>query len=206
MKSEGNKKILIFTQYFRKVYVIYVMTEQELAIRCARGDDEARKELYMTYSSRLLSLCRRYADNAAEAEDMMQDAFIKIFSVIGRFVWTRPGSLYSWMARVALNQAFDSARKRRRLAGGMMDIEVLPDVPSDEPDYDEAAAVPFDELQKMIAALPEGCQTIFKLYCIDGLSHKEIASLLDIKEKSSSSGLARARALLARAIRKYLDI
>jgi RNA polymerase sigma-70 factor (ECF subfamily) len=181
------------------------MTEQELAIRCARGDDEARKELYMTYSSRLLSLCRRYADNAAEAEDMMQDAFIKIFSVIGRFVWTRPGSLYSWMARVALNQAFDSARKRRRLAGGMMDIEVLPDVPSDEPDYDEAAAVPFDELQKMIAALPEGCQTIFKLYCIDGLSHKEIASLLDIKEKSSSSGLARARATLARAIRKYLE-
>ncbi|MBR3030337.1 MAG: RNA polymerase sigma factor [Bacteroidales bacterium] len=181
------------------------MTEQELASRCARGDDAARKELYMTYSPRLLSLCRRYADNDAEAEDMMQDAFIKIFSVIGRFVWTRPGSLYSWMARVALNQAFDSARKRRRLAREMMDIEVLPDVQSDEPDYDETAAVPFDELQKMIAALPEGCQTIFKLYCIDGLSHKEIASLLDIKEKSSSSGLARARASLARAIRKYLN-
>lgn len=181
------------------------MTEQELASRCARGDDAARKKLYMTYSPRLLSLCRRYADNAAEAEDMMQDAFIKIFSVIGRFVWTRPGSLYSWMARVTLNQAFDSARKRRRLAREMMDIEVLPDVQSDEPDYDEAAAVPIDELQKMISALPEGCQTIFKLYCIDGLSHKEIASLLDIKEKSSSSGLARARALLARAIRKYLD-
>ena len=181
------------------------MTEQELAVRCARSDDAARKELYMTYSSRLLSLCRRYADNAAEAEDMMQDAFIKIFHVIDRFVWTRPGSLYSWMARVTLNQAFDSARKRRRLAREMMDIEVLPDVPSDEPDYDEAAAVPFDELQKMIAALPEGCQTIFKLYCIDGLSHKEIASLLDIKEKSSSSGLARARASLARAIRKYLN-
>lgn len=181
------------------------MTEQELASRCARGDDEARRELYMTYNARLFALCRRYADNAAEAEDMMQDAFIKIFSVIGRFAWTRPGSLYSWMARVTLNQAFDSARKRRRLAREMMDIEVLPDVQSDEPDYDEAAAVPIDELQKMIAALPEGCQTIFKLYCIDGLSHKEIASLLDIKEKSSSSGLARARALLARAIRKYLD-
>ncbi|MBO7371145.1 MAG: RNA polymerase subunit sigma-70, partial [Bacteroidales bacterium] len=71
------------------------MTEQELANRCARSDDAARKELYMTYSSRIRSLCRRYADNAAEAEDMMQDAFIKIFHVIDRFVWTRPGSLYA---------------------------------------------------------------------------------------------------------------
>ena len=96
------------------------MEEQELARRCARGDNAARRELYETYGSRLLALCRRYACDASEAEDLMQDAFVKIFRVIGRFRWTRPGSLYSWMARVALNQAFDSARKRKRslTAGG----------------------------------------------------------------------------------------
>ena len=82
------------------------MDERELAIRCARGDNTARRELYETYGSRLLALCRRYARDAAEAEDLMQDAFVKIFRVIGRFRWTRPGSLYSWMARVALNLAF----------------------------------------------------------------------------------------------------
>ena len=78
------------------------MMEQELATRCAHGDNEARRELYEQYSSRILSVCRRYASGPAEAEDLMQDAFVKIFRVIGRFRWNGPGSLYSWMSRVAL--------------------------------------------------------------------------------------------------------
>jgi len=180
------------------------MTEQELASRCAKGDDEARQELYMTYGPRMLALCRRYAESAEEAEDLMQDAFIKIFRVIGRFIWTRPGSLYSWMARVALNQAFDSSKKRRRLVKEIMDVEALADVAGSEPEYEEAAAIPMEVLQDMIAALPEGYRTVFKLYCIDELSHKEIASLLGINEKSSSASLARARASLVRTIRQYL--
>ncbi len=180
------------------------MDERELAIRCARGDDAARRELYETYGARLLALCRRYAADSTEAEDLMQDAFVKIFRVIGRFRWTRPGSLYSWMARVALNLAFDSAKRRRRLAREMVDLETLPEVAKEEPDYGEAASVPLDVLQGMIAALPEGYRTVFNLYCIDELSHKEIAALLGIKEKSSSGNLARARASLARSIRDYL--
>lgn len=180
------------------------MDEQELARRCARGDNAARRELYETYGSRLLALCRRYARDAAEAEDLMQDAFVKIFRVIGRFRWARPGSLYSWMARVALNLAFDSAKKRRRLTAQLLDVEELAgDIP-DEPGYEETLSVPAEVLQEMIAALPEGYRTVFTLYCIDELSHKEIAALLGIREKSSSANLARARASLARAIRQYL--
>lgn len=179
------------------------MDEQELALQCARGDNAARRELYETYGSRLLALCRRYARDAAEAEDLMQDAFVKIFRVIGRFRWTRPGSLYSWMARVALNLAFDSAKKRRRLAQELMDVETLGGEVSDEPDYEETLSVPAEVLQEMIAALPEGYRTVFTLYCIDELSHKEIADLLGIKETSSSANLARARAKLAASIREY---
>ena len=181
------------------------MTEQELASRCARGDGEARKELYLTYSPRILSLCRRYAENGAEAEDMMHDAFIKIFRVIGSFRWTRPGSLYSWMAPVALNQAFDSARMRRSLSRELMDVETLANESVEEPQYEETAAIPFERLQEMIEDLPKGCRTVFKLYCIDNLSHKEIATLLGIKEKSSSSILAKARTALARTIKKYYE-
>ena len=181
------------------------MDEQELALRCARGDNAARRELYETYGSRLLALCRRYADRTAEAEDMMQDAFIKIFRVIGRFHWTRPGSLYSWMARVTLNLAFDSAKRRRRLAQELVDVEVLAGEAADEPGYEQTLAVPAEVLQAMIAALPEGYRTVFRLYCIDELSHKEIAALLGIKEKSSSASLSRARAQLAAAIRQYLN-
>ena len=181
------------------------MNEQELAIRCARGDGAARRELYETYGARLLSLCRRYASDTAEAEDLMQDAFVKIFRVIGRFRWTRPGSLYSWMARVALNLAFDSAKKRRRLARELVDVEALAETVEEDPGYEETMSVPAEVLQGMIAALPEGYRTVFTLYCIEELSHKEIAALLGIKEKSCSANLARARAALAAAIRTYLD-
>lgn len=181
------------------------MDEQDLARRCARGDNAARRELYETYGSRLLALCRRYARDAAEAEDLMQDVFVKIFRVIGRFRWTRPGSLYSWMARVALNLAFDSAKKRRRLARELVNVEALAETVEDDPGYEETMSVPAEVLQGMIAALPEGYRTVFTLYCIEELSHKEIAALLGIKEKSCSANLARARAALATAIRAYLN-
>ncbi len=180
------------------------MDERELAKRCARGDNEARRELYEMYGARLLALCHRYAGNIAEAEDMMQDAFVKIFRVIGRFQWTHPGSLYSWMARVALNLAFDSAKKRRRLATQLVDVDTLAGEIPDEPGYGETLRVPPDVLKDMIAALPEGYRTVFELYCIEGLSHKEIAALLGIKEKSSSASLARARGILAHAIQQFL--
>lgn len=180
------------------------MDEQELASRCHRGDNAARRELYETYSSRLLSLCRRYAVDAGDAEDLMQDSFVKIFRVIGRFRWTRPGSLYSWMARVALNLAFDSVRKRKRIARDLVDVDTLKGEVADEPDYEQTASVPAEVIHRMIAELPDGYRTVFELYCFEELSHKEIADLLGIKEKSSSASLARARGILARSIKQYL--
>ena len=179
------------------------MEEQELALRCARGDNAARRELYIQYGSRILALCRRYVSDPADAEDLKQDAFVKIFRVIGRFHWTRPGSLYAWMSRVTINMAFDSYGKRRRLAKQLVDVEEMENVIPDESAYEEAASVPPEVLAAMIDALPEGYRTVFKLYCIDGLSHKDISALLGIKEKSSSASLARARALLSDAIREY---
>lgn len=179
------------------------MEEQELALRCARKDRAAQRELYEEYRSRILALCRRYAENPADAEDLMQDAFIKIFKVIGNFKWTRPGSLYSWMSRVSINLAFDTAKRRRRLAGQLVNVENLTDDIPEDPAYDETASVPSEVLNKMIESLPEGYRTVFRLYCIDGLSHREIGELLGIKEKSSSASLSRARVMLAEAIRQY---
>ena len=180
-----------------------MMEEQELALRCARGDNAARRELYVQYGSRILALCRRYVSDPADAEDLKQDAFVKIYRVIGRFRWTRPGSLYAWMSRVTINMAFDSYGKRRRLARQLVDVEEMENVIPDESTREEAASVPPEVLSAMIEALPEGYRTVFKLYCIDGHSHKDIAALLGIKEKSSSASLSRARALLSDAIREY---
>ena len=179
------------------------MGEKELALRCARKDKEAQRELYEEYRSLILALCRRYAENPADAEDMMQDAFIKIFKVIGNFNWTRPGSLYSWMSRVSINLAFDTAKRRRRLARQLVDVKNLEDEIPEDSSYEETASIPFEVLNEMIESLPEGYRTVFRLYCIDGLSHREIADLLGIKEKSSSASLSRARAMLAEAVRQY---
>ena len=173
------------------------MEEQELVLRCARKDKTAQRELYLQYRSRILALCRRYADNPADAEDLMQDAFIKIFKSIGNFKWTRPGSLYSWMSRISLNLAFDTAKLRRRLASQLVDIDNMESDISEEPAYDETASVPSDVLNEMIGSLPEGYRTVFRLYCIDGLSHREIGDLLGIKEKSSSASLSPGSAVFS---------
>ena len=179
------------------------MQEAELARLCARGDAKAREELYRTYSPRLLALCVRYAADRDSAEDLMQDAFIKIFRVIRKFRWERQGSLYSWMARVTLNLCFDSMKKRRRLAALIRDDSGLEQIAEDPPDYGETASIPVERLQAMVEELPEGYRTVFKLHCLEGLSHKEIASTLGIKENSASCSLSRARVILAKKIKEY---
>ena len=104
---------------------------------------------------------------------------------------------------MALNLAFDSAKRRRRLTRQLLDVEEVGEVIPEEPGYEEAALIPPEVLMSMIEALPEGYRTVFRLYCIDGLSHRDIAHLLGIKEKSSSANLSRARALLIADIRQY---
>ena len=181
------------------------MNEIDLARECGRGDPRAREELYTTYSPRILALCMRYASDRSEAEDLMHDAFIKIFRVIRKFKWEKKGSLYSWMSRVTLNLCFDSMKKRKRIAAQLTDAEGLERIPEEPPDYGQTASVPAERLRAMVEDLPEGYRTVFKLHCIEGLSHKEIASLLGIKENSASSNLARARAILARKVKEYRD-
>lgn len=179
-----------------------MMEEQELARGCARKDKEAREELFRRYGPRLFALCLRYSRDRDEADDLFQDAFIRIFDRIGRFRWQGEGSLFRWMTRLTLNMSFDKARRRRVYQEtdlGPYEETLL------EPDYDGTMQVPQEVLMEMIGRLPERYRTVFQLYCIDGLSHVEISDLLGIKEKSSSADLARARALLSKQIKHYLD-
>ncbi len=179
------------------------MEEQELAQRCARGDRRAREELYRRYSSRLFALCLRYSPDRPSAEDNLQDAFVKIYDKAWRFRWQGPGSLWSWMAKVALNQIFDKKRQRKLLQADV-DTSFLENLPVEEPEYNQVTTIPTEKLAGLIESLPERYRTVFQLYCVDGLPHKDIAKLLGIKEKSSSANLARARAILAKEIKKLL--
>lgn len=177
--------------------------EQKLSDGCREGIDAARKELYDRFAGRLLAVCLRYTGDRPTAEDLLHDAFLKIYGAFDRFSYRGPGSLRAWMERITINVALEWLRTRNRLGCVVLDEgRALPDVP--EPDGAEVALVPHEVLMRMVAELPDGYRTVFNLYCIEEYSHREIAQMLGINEKSSSSQLFRARMLLAQRIRAYL--
>ena len=205
----GKQLFLRAHAVLRKLYGYMSMSEERiLAKECSEGKDKAREELYRRYSARLLSLCLRYSDSRAEAEDCMHDAFVRILESIRKYKYNGEGSLYSWMARVTINHCFDSARKRRRIRASMARLEDLPEQMEPQEDGGEekrAESVPPERLRRMVEELPEAYRTVFKLYAVDGMSHKEIGKLLKIKERTSSSNYYRARQILERKVREYYE-
>ena len=103
---------------------------------------------------------------------------------------------------MTINWCFDSVKKRRRIRTSLIEDADALGLLADEGE-DDVGRVPAEQLVRMVEELPEGYRTVFKLFVIDGLSHKEIGKLLKIKEKSSASNLARARAILAAKIKEY---
>ena len=178
------------------------MEERQLAERCARGERQACGELYDCYAGRLLALGTRYTGSQETAEDILQDAFIKVFSSLGSFRYRGEGSLYAWLRRIVVNRCVDWLRERKKNV--MFSLEEARTRAEEDIGYSEVEAIPEDVLAGMIESLPDGYRTVFNLFAIDGYSHREIGKMLGIKEKSSSSQYFRARALLADRIKEYI--
>ena len=174
--------------------------DNELARLCARGDEKARHELYTRYAAYLFALCIRYVGDRELARDLMHDAMIKIFDTIGKYKPT--GSLRSWCARVTVNLVIDHLRKARKLETVSID-QTQEKIP--EPQKEDLAKIPKAELMRMVGQLPETKRVIFNLFCVEGYSHKDIAEMLNIKEKTSSSLLFKAREQLAKNVRAYIS-
>ena len=180
------------------------MDEPTLAERCRQGDNTARRMLYELYAGRLLSICKRYTGDRAAAEDLLHDTFIKASGAIGKCVYRGKGALRAWLERIAVNTSVEYLRSRARMRLSPLDERrPLPDY--DEPSGEEAVQVPVAELMRMVGELPAGYRTVFNLFCVEGFSHREIARMLGINEKSSSSQLTRAKAALAAKIKEYLE-
>ena len=178
------------------------MEEEVLAERCRQGDSQARKELYERYAGVLLAVCLRYVGDRDTAQDLLHDGFLKLFASFGKFVWKGKGSLKAWMERVMVNIALQHLRKNDVLSQSAP----LDNVPEtyEEPLPSDVDAIPMDVLMRFVGELPAGYRTVFNLFVIEGKSHKEIASLLGINEKSSASQLTRAKASLAGKIRAWM--
>lgn len=176
--------------------------EIELVEGCRAGMDSARRELYTLYSKQMLAVCYRYTGDMDAAYDVLHDGFIKIFT---HFTFRGECALGTWVTRVMVTQAIDYLRKQQRFNRLVVTEEQLPDI-ADETEVAETGSRLSEELlMKFVAELPDGCRTVFNLYVFEEKSHKEIAELLHIKEHSSTSQLHRAKSLLVKRIKEYID-
>ncbi|MBO7574438.1 MAG: sigma-70 family RNA polymerase sigma factor [Bacteroidales bacterium] len=175
-----------------------LMDEKDLVRRCRTGEPGARQEMYETYAGRVLAVCRRYFRESDRAQDLLHDTFLKAWDSLGSFHPRRTGSLGAWLSQIAAHLAVDELRRRKLLVQEDTSFAGL----TEEPPVDETRLrqVPVEELIELIAALPEGYRAVFNLFCLDGLSHREIARLLGITEKTSQTQYLKARHKLAAMI------
>jgi RNA polymerase sigma factor (sigma-70 family) len=169
----------------------------ELIAGCKANEHKAQELLYKQFASKMLGVCFRYATDRMEAEDMLQNGFIKVFKKIGDY--RNEGSFEGWIRRIMVHGAIEYYRKHHK----MMQVVDLEEASG------EIAVNPLatskleaDDLMLLIQQLPPGYRIVFNLYAIEGYSHKEIAEITGITEGASKSQLSRARGLLREQVIK----
>jgi RNA polymerase sigma-70 factor (ECF subfamily) len=178
------------------IYIIYqpvnwfIVTEFEIIEGCKNKDPRCQRALFDRFAGKMMGVCLRYASDSAEAEDMLQDAFLRIFQNIGQFKFE--GVFEGWIRRVVVNAAIRAIEKKkikyRELEENMYDVPRV-----------EATAYNHlnqEELLKLINQLPDGYRIVFNLSAIEGYSHEEIGEMLNIQPGTSRSQLVKARKML----------
>ena len=176
------------------------MDEKSLVRRYCAGDPGARQEMYENYAGRLLAVCRRYIRDPDRARDLVHDTFLRAWDALDRFRPRRNGSLGAWLGRIASRLAVDELRRQKHfslLSGSFPEEEGAPDGQEATVNTEVLRTVPVEDLIEVIASLPDGYRTVFNLFCLDGFSHREIAELLGISEKTSQTQYLKARHKLA---------
>jgi RNA polymerase sigma-70 factor (ECF subfamily) len=170
------------------------ITEDALIAGCVNGDRKMQEELYRLFSPKMFSICMRYCSNYQEAEDLLQEGFIKVFGNISRF--RKEGSFEGWMKRIFINTAIEGFRKNHFL-NNTLEVEVMKNDIIQEDDFHQLSAA---DLLRMVQALSPGYRTVFNMYAIEGFNHQEIANMLGISIGTSKSQLARARYILQKMV------
>jgi RNA polymerase sigma-70 factor (ECF subfamily) len=167
------------------------MTEEVLLQGCLKNDATAQQELYHRHSPKMLSVCYRYAKNREDAEDMLQEGFIKVFSQISKF--ENRGSLEGWILRIIVHTCINHLKKNKKF-NEHVDLAYAGNIIIRE-DY-IPSIIQAKQIVETIRTLPIGYRTVLNLYAIEGYSHKEIGQLLDIEESTSRSQYTRAKNML----------
>jgi RNA polymerase sigma-70 factor (ECF subfamily) len=167
------------------------MTEEYIISGCIQNHPSSQRELYNRYSPKMLSVCYRYAQNREDAEDMLQEGFIKVFTQIHTF--QNKGAFEGWIRRIIVHTCINFLKKHKKFSENvdLIHANYLQIKEETIPSIMQAKQV-----IECIRLLPFGYRTVLNLYAIEGFNHKEIGSMLDIEESTSRSQYTRAKAML----------
>ncbi|RYY39432.1 MAG: sigma-70 family RNA polymerase sigma factor [Chitinophagaceae bacterium] len=176
-----------------------MITESDLVEGCRQGDRKLQKELYERYAPKMYGVCLRYAGTSEEAEDILQEGFVKVFNKIGSF--RSEGSFEGWIRRIIVNTAIEHFRRKTYLQ---------PVTEREEQTVESDYLSVLDDLAEkdiigLVQQLSPGYRSVFNMYVVEGYTHKQIGELLGISEGTSKSQLSRAKAILQDLVRTHLD-
>ncbi len=167
-----------------------IVAETDLIRGCLDGNRRMQKQLYDQFSSKMYAVCLRYMGNADDAQDVLQEGFIKIYKNLERF--RGDGSFEGWVRRIFVNTAIEQIRKKK------IDVSIT-EKEEETIEFKTISAIDKineKDLLKIVQELSPGYRTVFNLYIVEGFGHKEIEEMMGISEGTSKSQLARARMIL----------
>ncbi|MBN8782686.1 MAG: RNA polymerase sigma factor [Terrimonas ferruginea] len=175
------------------------ISEDDLIRGCMEGDRRMQEEMYRRLSPRMYAVCLRYASNAEEAEDILQEGFIKVFKKLDSY--RGDGSFEGWVRRIFVNTAIEHFRRKKYLQ---------PVTEKEENTIEGKYVSVLDQLGEkdileLIKQLSPGYRTVFNMYVVEGYSHKEIGEMLGISEGTSKSQLSRAKVILQDMVRNFIE-
>jgi RNA polymerase sigma-70 factor (ECF subfamily) len=176
------------------------ITDSDLIKGCLENDRRMQQELYNRFAPKMYGVCLRYTGNGDDAQDVLQDGFVKVFRKLDSF--RSEGSFEGWIRRVFVNTAIEHFRRKHYMQ---------PVTEREENTLESKTLTALDGLSekdilKLVQQLAPGYRAVFNLYVVEGYSHKEIAEMLDITEGTSKSQLSRAKVILQDMIKQHTGI
>jgi len=168
-----------------------ITNELDLVRECINDNRIAQKKLYDKYKVRMFTLCLRYMSNKMDAEDMLQEGWVKVFKKIQTFDPER-GNFYSWIKRIFINTNLEYIRKKKLQFEDVQEVEIHHSTKINKPIHDMA----LQELVKMLQELPTGYRSVFNLFVLEGYTHKEIGKKLNISPNTSKTQLMKAKQMM----------
>ena len=175
---------------------------EQLVERIRKDDPRAMSQLYQMYVEELSSVCYRYVPSESDANDVLQNSFVKIFTSVPTIDYRDEPSFRGWMKKVVVNEALTFLKEKKKLLFVAQEIDDLESPDDEEPSTERITA---DEVHQLISELPDGYRTVINLDVFEGYSHKKIAESLGITPSTSASQLYFAKRLLSRKVKELMN-